>query len=81
MTACALSSIHECPTVVERRSGRHLDGHVLAVVHRLEGNGHMRCPVGTNINKVNVVAFAEGFVAVEGLGRAGKPLGFGKTLF
>ena len=81
MTACAFGSIHQCPAIVERRSGRHLDGHMLAVVHRLEGNGHMRCPVGAHIDQVNVVAFAEGFVAVEGLRRAGKPLGFGKTLF
>ncbi len=62
----ALGGIDQRPTIGQRHRGRNLDGDVLPAIHRLERNRHVRRPVGTDINEVEVVAAAKVLVVGEG---------------
>ena len=66
VTAGALGGVHECPTLGERHGCRHFNGYMLAAVHRFEGNGRVRGPVGADINEVEVVAATKVLVVGEG---------------
>ena len=52
----ALCRVDELPYLVHVHGGRHLDGHMLAVLHGIEGDGHVVHPVGGNVDEVDVVA-------------------------
>ena len=62
----ALGGIDQRPTIDQRHRGRNLDGDVLPSVHRLERNRNVRCPVGADINEVEVVAATKVLVVGEG---------------
>ena len=62
----ALGGIDQRPTIDQRHRGRNLDGDVLPAVHRLERNRNVRCPVGADINEVEVVAATKVLVVGEG---------------
>ena len=59
-----LGGVHQLPALLERRGGRHLDGHMLAVLHGVHGHRHVLEPRRGDIHQVDVVALAELFPAL-----------------
>ena len=59
VTARALRGIDEVPDFVEGHCSRHLDSHMLAMLHGIEGHGGMGLPVGGDVDQVDIVAFYE----------------------
>ncbi len=72
MLACLLRHVHKSPDVFKRRSRRNLNGYILTVFHRIEGNRNVMLPVCTDVDKINVITFAEFLVglSVSGITRS-----------
>ena len=65
MLAGALAGVDELPYLVHIEGCGHLDGHVLAVLHRVDRQRHMVYPVGGDVDEVNVVAQAHFLVCLR----------------
>ena len=71
MLAGLLGHIHKSPDVLKRGCGRDLNGNILAVLHRIEGDRNVMLPVSTDVNKVDVVTVAKLFVGLCASGISG----------
>ena len=67
MLAGALRGVDELPYLLHVCGSGHLNSHMLAVLHCIEGQGHVMYPVGGDVDEVNVVAVAHLLI---GLSRA-----------
>ena len=56
-----LGGVDQLPALVERHGCGNLDGHMLAVLHGVDGHRHMQLPRGADVHQVDVVALAELF--------------------
>ena len=59
-----LGQVDQLPDFRQVHRRRHLDGHVLAVRHRLPGDEEVVFPVGGDVDEVDVLAPAEFFISV-----------------
>ena len=79
--ARAFAQVNQLPALLQIHGGRHLQGHVLAVLHSIFRNGEVVQPVGGDIHQVNVVALAQGLVALLArVDRRQRPVGVTQVL-
>ena len=59
MASRPLGRIDQRPAVGDGQRRRHLDGHVLAPLHRVQCNGDVHLPVGTVIDQIDILQLAD----------------------
>ena len=59
MLACLLAEVYQAPALFQVHCTRHLDGSMLAVLHRHLSHREMVIPVGSDVNQVDVLALAQ----------------------
>ena len=63
MAARLFAQVHQIPALLQVQGRRHLDGHVLAMFQSIACHGIVVQPVGGDIYQVDVIAFAQLFIA------------------
>ena len=64
MLTCLLAEVNQAPALFQVHCTRHLDGSMLAVLHRQLSHWEMVIPVGSDVNQVDVLALAQLLVAL-----------------
>ncbi len=64
VTARALRGVDQLPALLDVGGGGNLDGHMLAVLHGVNGQRHMVHPVGGDVDQVDIVTLAKLFVSL-----------------
>ena len=65
VTACAFRCVNQLPALLQRCCCGHLDSNVLAVLHSIYSDRCVVNPVGSDVDKVDIIALAELLVSLR----------------